>query len=204
MSRAEWWALSYTGRALYPGEPSVDALCIEDVAHALALTCRFGGHSPELYSVAQHSVLVSRAIEADGGSVQEQRYGLFHDAPEYVLGDVIWPLKQLPFMIAYKALERRWMQAIVERWKLPSSEPACVRHFDLRLLTTEKRDVMKLPTERAVHLTGKPWHSDGFDPLEEVIVPSDARRAEMEFLERYEELEERFQRGLTPHLRKVP
>lgn len=48
---------TYTGRKFYPLDPRPEDVCIEDIAHALALVNRFGGHTRVPYSVAQHSVL---------------------------------------------------------------------------------------------------------------------------------------------------
>ena len=53
---------TYSGRAIDPFNPTKDGVCIEDIAHSLALTCRFGGHCNEFYSVAQHSVLVASLL----------------------------------------------------------------------------------------------------------------------------------------------
>ena len=84
------WIETYTGKKVYPLRPDEETLCVEDIAHALALTCRFGGHCSEFYSVAQHSCLVSDLCP-DGLKLA----GLMHDAAEAYLGDVVSPIKPL-------------------------------------------------------------------------------------------------------------
>ena len=63
------WIQVYTGGQFWPLDPRPEEIHIEDIAHALALTCRFTGHCREFYSVAQHSLLVSYYV-ADQGGVQ--------------------------------------------------------------------------------------------------------------------------------------
>jgi len=69
-------------------KPARESIHIEDIAHALSMLCRYGGHTPEHYSVAQHSCLVAQLLEP-----RLRIYGLLHDAAEAYLGDVVSPLK---------------------------------------------------------------------------------------------------------------
>jgi len=57
------WMHTYTGMKFYPMEPNPSDICIEDIAHALSMQCRYNGHTLQFYSVAQHCVLMSRHIE---------------------------------------------------------------------------------------------------------------------------------------------
>src|SRR5438128_12538670 len=81
------WMQTYTGRAFYPLDPRLDDICIEDIAHALSMLCRYGGQCQEFYSVAEHSVLMSYAVNP-----QHALWALLHDATESYMGDLIRPL----------------------------------------------------------------------------------------------------------------
>lgn len=132
------WIQTYTGRAFWPLDPNSEDVAIEDIAHALALQCRFSGHTKWPYSVAQHSVLVSLAVPVEHALV-----GLLHDAAEAYLVDLPRPLKRsIP---DYKVAETRVWAAIAERFGLPLEIPAEVHHADNVLLATEKRDLMAPP-----------------------------------------------------------
>lgn len=83
-----------TGNAFYPREGVISSIEIEDVAHALSHICRYNGHCKKFYSVAEHSVLVSRIIRKMWpDDLQAIWAGLLHDATEAYVGDVTTPLK---------------------------------------------------------------------------------------------------------------
>lgn len=85
---APGWIQTFTGRAFWPLRPRAEDVRIEDIAHALAMKCRFGGMTRQFYSVAQHSVLVSRIVPP-----ADALWGLLHDAAEAYLPDVCRPIK---------------------------------------------------------------------------------------------------------------
>ena len=76
------------GSVFFPLDPRPEEIGIENIAHALAMSCRYGGHSLDYYSVAQHSVLVSRLV-----SRSDALCALLHDATEAFIGDLIRPMK---------------------------------------------------------------------------------------------------------------
>lgn len=182
------WQQTYTGVQFWPLDPRPEDIDVRDIAHALALQCRFAGHCARPYSVGEHSVRVSLVVEA--GLVKQypkahaqNRRGalaaLLHDASEAYCVDVPRPLK--PYLTGYKDIERLVTDA-VERWaNLPAG--ACeewnIKHADEVLLATEARDLMCAPPAS--------WDLRA-DPLPEIIEPWGWERAEAEFLARFEML----------------
>lgn len=81
---------STTGVLIDPVNPNPDHIRIEDIAHAMSLVCRYGGHISTHYSVAQHSVIVSSYFNEPSLALA----GLLHDAEEYIFGDMVSPLKK--------------------------------------------------------------------------------------------------------------
>jgi len=129
------------GRAFNFAHPEDFEYDVEEIAHALSNLCRFTGHTTKFYSVAQHSVLVSRMVKP--GYALE---GLMHDASEAFLGDVSTPLKQ--YLIEYAHIERRVDTAIRKYFGLPICESDEVKGADRRVLATEFRDLMPLSQDR--------------------------------------------------------
>jgi hypothetical protein len=108
-----------SGREFDPFDLQPDDVDLHDIAHALARTCRYGGHVPGYYSVAQHSCYVAKQIAEYGCNGQVQMMGLLHDASEAYLGDVIRPLKV--HLDEYKGIEARVQGVIFEKY-LPGVE----------------------------------------------------------------------------------
>lgn len=163
-----------SGRYFNFVEPNPATIDILDIAWGLAFTCRFAGQTLRFYSVAQHSVMVSRLVPAELSLV-----GLLHDAAEAYVGDVTRPLKQL--IPEYRVIEDRVERAIAARFNLPWPWPSAVKHADLRMLRTEQRDLTSA--------SGDAWASvDGYAPLAEPIIPLPADDAAGAFIDRYREL----------------
>lgn len=106
-----------SGRTIDLFSPSTADIDIHDIAEHLSKLCRFTGACRPFWSVAQHSLLVSRLCHPDAALA-----GLLHDASEAYLGDVSSPLKHSPMMAGYRELEAEWEQAIgkafgVELWR---------------------------------------------------------------------------------------
>jgi 5'-deoxynucleotidase YfbR-like HD superfamily hydrolase len=121
------WQRMLSGRRLDLLDPSPLDVEIEDIAHGLARVARWNGQTKgdHAFSVAQHCVLVERITsELRPGLTREARLmALLHDAPEYVIGDLISPFK-VAIGIDYKALELRLQSAIHLRFGLPANAPA--------------------------------------------------------------------------------
>ncbi len=86
---------TYTGRYFDFANPRNSEPCVEDIAHALANTCRYGGHCKEYFSVAEHAVICAVYARKHGWSTVTQLACLHHDDAEAYLGDIPRPLKPL-------------------------------------------------------------------------------------------------------------
>ena len=154
--------------------PSVEQVDVRDIAHALANIARFTGHTRGFYSVAQHSVLVSRLVP------DHLAYAaLLHDAAEAYCGDVSSPLKTL--LPEFKETERRIFEAIVLRLCILDCDAPEIHKADLVALATERRDLMPP--------SGHVWGIlKGIDPAPDPIIALDPSAAELEFITRFNEL----------------
>lgn len=127
--------LTCNGSYFYFSEPEDSAIDIKTIAHALANICRFTGHTQFFYSVAQHSVMVSRLVPP-----QHALAGLLHDATEAYLGDVAAPLKAL--LPDYRAIEARVQAAVMRTFGLPEHLPPEVKDADTLALAIEQDALM--------------------------------------------------------------
>jgi uncharacterized protein len=125
------WQRMLSGRRLDLIDPSPLDVEIGDIAHGLARVARWNGQTkgPEIFSVAQHSLLVEALFAAGEAlpSASERLAALLHDAPEYVIGDMISPFKAA-IGGDYKAIEARLMSAILLRFGLPAEPPDHLEH----------------------------------------------------------------------------
>lgn len=172
------WIQTVSGGMVFPMAPDPREINIEDIAHSLAMQCRFNGHCREFYSVAQHSVIVSRHCH------RFPLLGLMHDAAEAYVGDIVRPIKLQ--IKAFSELEKTvWRSIAAELGRLPlrasTAERDEVLRMDAAVLATELRDLMAPPP--------RPW-AGSQNPLEEVIVPVEWREAKQMFLDRYRLLTE--------------
>jgi hypothetical protein len=123
--------------AFYPLDPKADEIRVEDIAHALAMQCRFTGHVRRFYSVGEHSVRVSQVCDP-----ADALWGLLHDASEAYLVDVARPVKRMDCMTHYREAEDHLLHAIADRFGIAWPEPPSVKHADKCLLAIEARDLM--------------------------------------------------------------
>ena len=124
------WQRMLSGRRLDLLNPSPLDIEIEDIAHGLARVARWNGQTSgeHPFSVAQHSLVVEAAVVHLRPSL-EPRWrlaALLHDAPEYVIGDMISPFKAV-LGGGYKAVEARLEAAIHLRFGLPAQVPAEIK-----------------------------------------------------------------------------
>lgn len=109
---------TFSGAYVNTEYPKAETIILEDVAHALSQTCRYGGHTLRFYSVAEHAVLVSRRLQELGFDKWVCLAGLHHDDAEAYLGDIPRPLKT-HLGERYKSLSERMDRAIVAGLHLP-------------------------------------------------------------------------------------
>lgn len=147
---------------------------IDEIATALSNICRYTGHVNKFYSVAEHSVLVSRLVPS-----RLALAGLLHDASEAFVGDVSSPLKKL--LPEYKRIEERVQEAIADQFGLPYPFPQEVHEADKRMYWNERQNVAPGPKDTL-------WHTE-FRAARKVTAtgmsPIIAKRM---FLSRYKEI----------------
>ena len=156
-------------------DPKSSVFNIFDIAHALSHICRFAGHTKTFYSVAQHSVEVSHLVPSEYALL-----GLLHDASEAFLGDVSTPLKQL--LPQYIEIEKTVELVVLSQFGLDASLLPHVKHADLVMLATERRDLMPADNNDNWNII------KNIDPLAETIMPLSPNDAFNLFLIRYTEL----------------
>jgi hypothetical protein len=165
------WLETYTGGKFHFLDPKPEEIDIVDIAHALSLTCRYGGHCRQFYSVAQHSVLT-----ASSGLVETEKARLamlMHDAHEAYIHDLPRPIKHVvPY---YKIIETIVQEAIEKRFNIPSIPFRVQKYVDNVILATEARDLMPNMTD------WEPLPS----PLDISIEPWTPEDAEESFLTAY-------------------
>lgn len=165
------WIQTSTGRRFEPFNPDPDEIDIIDIAHALSNMCRYTGHVERLYSVAEHSVRVSRYVHDLTGANDLALWGLLHDASEAYLNDVARPVKRRPEFAGYREAEARLQSVIAKRFGLLPYEPDVVRAVDRSMLAIEAprlfkggtRDDWEFPATAVV--LSAPDDQLGWDPL---------------------------------------
>lgn len=169
------WINTFTGKHFNYAKPTTDAICIEDIAQALSHECRFAGHIPEFYSVAQHSYLISTIVPEEYALE-----ALLHDAHEAYCKDIPSPLKSL--IPDYRGIEKNIDFVIRHKFGLPAENSPVIKHADLVMLATERRD---LDID-----DGTPWPMlDGISPSDSLMVaPLNAIQARTMFMHRFHQL----------------
>jgi 5'-deoxynucleotidase YfbR-like HD superfamily hydrolase len=183
------WQRMLSGRRLDLLDPSPLDVELEDIAHGLARVARWNGQTkgPHIFSVAQHSLLVEAiAGHLDPALPNVGRLTvLLHDAPEYVIGDVISPFKAVIGDV-YKVVEKRLLGAIHLRFGLPLEPPATLHRLtkraDKQAAFLEATKLAGFGREEAIKFFGRP------EPLPRAIIdlvePWPIDEAQIRYLER--------------------
>lgn len=174
------WMQTFTGRKFWPLDPRADEIVIEDIAHGLAMSCRYGGHSQRFYSVAEHAWLVSYYVPPAFAL-----HGLLHDSAEAFIGDMIRPLKHQPEMAEFRRCEEAIETQVALAFGIEWSPEAftAVKEIDDRILVDEIVEMMADP--RVYLETGRLSETP---PVGATIVGWEPAEAERRFLARFTEL----------------
>jgi 5'-deoxynucleotidase YfbR-like HD superfamily hydrolase len=187
------WQRMLSGRRLDLLDPSPLDVEIADIAHGLARVARWNGQTEgaHIFSVAQHSLLVETIARQRERLDRTSRLGvLLHDAPEYVIGDMISPFKAV-IGDAYKAVEARLLAAIHLRFGLPAVLPAELA----ALIKASDRSAAYLEATRLAGFSvGEARRFFGTPPKfsaaveRDYLAPWPAELAEQRYLERFTRL----------------
>jgi uncharacterized protein len=167
------WIQTFTGRQFWPLDPRVEDVSLYDIAHALSMQCRYGGHVKHFYSVAEHCVILSHAVPE-----HLALEALMHDAAEAYLVDLPRPIKKSCEW--YYEIERGIEQVVMPYFGLPWPISPEVMVYDTRILTDERQQLMAKPPIK--------WGTD-MEPLGITVHNWEPLRAEVEFMGRFAELD---------------
>ncbi|MEI9411066.1 HD family hydrolase [Mesorhizobium salmacidum] len=187
------WQRMLSGRRLDLLDPSPLDIEISDIAHGLARVARWNGQTSgeHAFSVAQHSLLVEALFNelVPQASADDQLAALLHDAPEYVIGDMISPFKSV-MGGSYKDCELRLQRAIHLRFSLPP-EPAAslrkeIKRADQIAAYFEATLLAGFSTAEATEFFGRPrgFSAERFD-----FTPRSVIWAQNAFLKRFSAIE---------------
>jgi len=137
-----------SGQVVNPMNLQDDDIHLRDIAFSLAKTCRYNGHCGGFYSVAEHSIIMSKIVPADCAM-----WALLHDASEAYCGDLILPIKQL--LPEFKELEDKIHDSIVRRFNLNITEEMHrkVKVADQYMALTEIQHFFPKNLQRDVYFT---------------------------------------------------
>jgi 5'-deoxynucleotidase YfbR-like HD superfamily hydrolase len=185
------WQRMLSGRRLDLLDPSPLDVEVADIAHGLARVARWNGqtHGAHIFSVAQHTLLVEAVMRErmPRVDVSVRLAALLHDAPEYVIGDMISPFKAV-LDGAYKAVEKRLLSAIHVRFGLPAVLAAEVTR---QIKAADKGAAYLEATRLAGFAQAEARRLFGRDPglpaatMREYLTPWSAAKAEKRFLARF-------------------
>lgn len=192
------WQRMISGRRLDLLDPSPLDVEISDIAHGLARVSRWNGQTfgDHPFSVAQHSLVVEDIFRRLGKATPlESQMALLHDAPEYVIGDMISPFKAVVGG-GYKVVEKRLEAAIHLRFGLPAHPDRAlkdrIKKADTVSAFFEATELAGFSAEEARRFFGVPR---GFSRDSIAIAPLPAKEVERLFLERFHVLEAERARG---------
>ena len=193
-ARARAWQRMLSGRRLDLLDPSPLDIELDDIAHGLARVARWNGQTfgRNIFSVAQHTLLVEELARRKVGAV-DRRLGLallLHDAPEYVIGDMISPFKAV-IGDTYKSVEKRILRAILLRFSLPPEPDSALlrlsKRADRASAFFEAVGFAGFTRAEAERIFGRP--ALGPDAFLQALEPLSVEAAQQRFLARFAAIE---------------
>ena len=183
------WQRMLSGRRLDILSPSPLDIEIEDIAHGLARVTRWNGQTKGTYglSVAQHSLIVEGILSRNAPQLTQKwrLAALIHDAPEYVIGDMITPFKAALGPL-YRQIETRLQEAVHIRFGLPAELPPGIIHSikraDRMAAFIEATQIAGFADVEAKKLFSKPRGT----PADYKLIPLPPERAAKAFLRRFD------------------
>ena len=186
------WQRMLSGRRLQILDPSPLDIEIEDIAHGLSFLARWNGQTTGEYpfSVAQHSLLVEDIFSKQFPNMDNHSklFALLHDAAEYVIGDMISPLKS-HLGINYEELDGKLTMAICIRFNIPTKKikiiKRCIKIADKRAAWLEAIKLAGFSKQEADSIFGKHEITEGFDTN---LLPETPFFVRKKFVNRFNEL----------------
>lgn len=152
--------------------PEESVYDITDIARGLSHTARFSGQTNRVYTVAQHSVLVSKMVPEEHALA-----GLLHDSVEAFMADVPSPLKRM--LPGYVELEHRAEADLCKRFGVKFPFHPSIKEADIRVFLAERRDMQPCVKEKCY---------EGYEPYPNTIYAWDSHMSYIYFIRRFEEL----------------
>lgn len=190
------WQRMLSGRRLNLLDPSPLDIELSDIAHGLARVARWNGQTngDYPYSVAQHSILVLALFDRTEASptAAARMMALLHDAPEYVMGDIISPFKTA-MGGNYHEVEERLQSAVHLRFTLPARTPAAlkrqIKKADRAAAYFEATELAGFDRDEALKFFGEPT-LPGFEvpDFERLLTPWPTGTAQSRFVTAFEEI----------------
>ena len=179
---------TFTGKRFFPNDPHPDMILIEDIAHALSLQCRYGGHCTRFYSVAEHCFLMANHVVHKRLNPEIAMVALMHDAAEAYLMDLPRAIKA-EVGEAYKNLEAKVEAVIWEKFGIADIVKkwhGIVKELDGRIIVNEREALMR-PTNNK-------WFNSPENGFEPIYVPPSHRlgvrpeQAEVAFIKAFQSI----------------
>lgn len=164
---------TYTNKKFYFLDPKPEQICIEDIAQALSMNCRFSGHVSKFYSVAEHCCIIADLVEAADKSSTEVLSALLHDASEAYICDIPRPIK--PYLDNYFDMELKIERVIQKKYSI-TAKTDLINYYDHHICGEEARQLF-------LHV---PDWVEEFERLKDIKINAwTPDQAKKEFLDRF-------------------